>query len=169
MIVNTYVSLKTQEINQKAMVPFDELYEKWSYGVAHSTVLINVTDFSFNLMSIWCKSACLYMFFSDFFVTNKCTLEKLFINAPFIFLHHVANVIFFIALWAFVMKMVFSAWGLVQALHTRSELALSVFCPATLAHLFVLSLAVQRTSVFWRLSLSVPKQTKSATGQGVLL
>lgn len=71
MIVNTYVSFKKQEINQKAMVPFDELYEKGSYGVAHSTVLINVTDFSFNLMSIWCKAACLYMFFSIFlWLTN---------------------------------------------------------------------------------------------------
>lgn len=48
MIVNTYVSLKNQEINQKAMAPFDVLYEKWSYGIAHSAVLINVTDFSFN-------------------------------------------------------------------------------------------------------------------------
>lgn len=54
MIVNTCVSFKNQEINQKAMVSFDELYEKWSYGVAHSAILINVTDFSFNLMSIWC-------------------------------------------------------------------------------------------------------------------
>lgn len=42
MIVNTYVSLNNQEMNQKTTVPFDELYEKWSYGVAHSTVLINV-------------------------------------------------------------------------------------------------------------------------------
>lgn len=53
------------------MVPFDVLYEKWSYGVAHSAVLINVTDFSFNLMSIWCKAACLYMSFSIFlWLTN---------------------------------------------------------------------------------------------------
>lgn len=52
------------------MVPSDELCEKWSYGVAHSTVLINVTDFSFNLMSICCKAACLYMFSIFLWLTN---------------------------------------------------------------------------------------------------
>lgn len=31
-------------------------------------------------------------------MTNKCTFEKLFINVPFIFLHHAANVVFFISL-----------------------------------------------------------------------
>lgn len=161
MIVNTYVSLKNQEINQKTMVPFDELYEKWSYGVAHSTVLINVTDFSFNLMSICCKAAWLYMF-SIFFVTNKCTLEKLFINVPFIFLHHVANVIFFILLWTFGMKMVFSVWGLVQAL--RCTLRAYALC--------VLSCNISKsvcTLLCCKQNFSLPNQTKTATGQDVPL
>lgn len=106
------------------MVPFDELYEKWSYGVAHSTVLINVTDFSFNLMSICCKAARLYMFFSIFFVTNKCTFEKLFINVPFTFLHHTANAIFFISLWPLGMKLPFS----ISRPPSRSKMHIQSLC-----------------------------------------
>lgn len=41
-------------------------------------------------------------------MTNKCTFEKLFINVPFIFLHHVANVILFHLLWPLGMKLLFS-------------------------------------------------------------
>lgn len=53
------------------MAPFDVLHEKRSYGVAHSTVLINVTDSSFNLTSICRKAVCLYMFLSIFlWLTN---------------------------------------------------------------------------------------------------
>lgn len=105
-----------------------------------------------------------------FFVTNKCTLEKLFINIPFIFLHHVANVIFFISLWTFGMKMVFSIWGLVQDQHEYLVLMLSVFCSATLAKsVCILLCCTQNFSLLRTLAqYSYSEQTSHRSGCAVI-
>lgn len=75
---------------------------------------------------------------------NKYTFEKLFINVPFIFLYHAANVIFFISFWPAGIKLLFtlspSSLPDIQLVSTvqiyETEFTVSEFFPPLLAKLF---------------------------------